>query len=59
MAVHRISDRAERLLAEIISLEGGKPSEVLSRLVIDFHAGLSFAADADQPPPPPATKGAD
>lgn len=57
MAVHRITDRAERLLADIINREGGKPSEVLSQLVVDYHAGLSFDRGEDRrPAPAPETK---
>lgn len=42
MAVHRISDRAELALKQIIELEGGKPSDVISNLLIDYAAGKEF-----------------
>jgi hypothetical protein len=42
MAVHRISDRAEFLLQRLAAAERKKPAQLLSELIIDYAAGLTF-----------------
>jgi hypothetical protein len=42
MAVHRISDRAELLLQRLAAAEQKKPAQLLSELIIDYAAGLTF-----------------
>lgn len=45
MAVHRISPRAEMLLQKMAKDQGVKPSDFISSLIVDYHAGLSFDPD--------------
>lgn len=42
MAVHRISDRAEKALQDLVKTTGKKPSEILSELVVAYVQGLTF-----------------
>lgn len=42
-AVHRIWPSAQKALEEIVKREGGKPSDVISQLLIDYLAGLDFS----------------
>jgi hypothetical protein len=45
MAVHRISDRAELLLQRLAAAVRKKPGQLLSELVVDYAAGLTFEDD--------------
>jgi len=59
MAVHRISDRAELLLQQLAAAERKKPAQLLSDLIIDYAAGLTFKDDPElenlQAPDPDGT----
>ena len=48
MAVHRISDRAELLLQRLAAAEAKKPAQLLSELIIDYAAGLTFEDDPER-----------
>ena len=48
MAVHRISDRAEFLLQRLAAAERKKPAQLLSELIIDYAAGLTFEGDPER-----------
>jgi hypothetical protein len=47
MAVHRISDRAELLLQRLAAAVRKKPGQLLSELVVDYAAGLTFENDPE------------
>jgi hypothetical protein len=45
--VQRIWPSAADALAQIIAIEGGKASDVVSQLIIDYRDGMGFTAWTD------------